>query len=210
MKVRPILFNGEMVRAILDGRKTQTRRVIKKQEFMSNGGVYGVFADDSRVSFHGRDISSFEAIGLWKDELEKHDRVARCPYGAAGDHLWVRETWQRCFECGGINYRATANENGRVCQHCDNFLGKWKPSIHMFRDDSRILLEVTAVRVERVQSITDADARAEGVGAWHDTTNGTVYKPEFAMLWDSINAKRGYSWGSNPFVWVVEFKMVQP
>lgn len=82
------------------------------------------------------------------------------------------------------------------------------PSIHMPRWASRIMLEITNVRAERLHDISEADAKAEGVGAWHDTKDGTVYRPEFSMLWDSINAKRGHSWDTNPWVWVIEFKKV--
>lgn len=178
MKERPILFSGEMVRAILDGRKTQTRRVVKPPPPSNSGGTSEIFA------------------------LAK-----QCPYGQPGDWLWVRETWapaategyDKRDDGGLIWYRAT---DERVC------MGPWRPSIFMPRQVSRIMLEITDVRVERLQDITEEDAKAEGVAAWHDTANGTVYRPEFEMLWDSINGKRGYGWDMNPWIWVIEFKKV--
>jgi hypothetical protein len=167
MKERPILFSGAMVRAILDGRKSQTR-----------------------MNFH------------------------RCPYGAVGDRLWVRETWAASLDsdgdmCKPFLYRATYDEavygqlkasfSDRATEIWD-VVGNtgWRPSIHMPRWASRLTLEVTGVRVERVQDISEADAKAEGVKS----------AAEFCALWDEINGARGYGWDANPWVWVVEFKRV--
>lgn len=132
-----------------------------------------------------------------------------------GDHLWVRETFGYCLECGGINWKATVNQD-RFCQSCDNEIGKWRPSIHMPRLVSRLTLDVTGVRVERVQDMEKRDAIAEGV-YWSEafpegytvTGNGRGFGSAedcFVDLWDSINAKRGHSWQDNPWVWVVEFQ----
>jgi len=180
MKERPILFSGPMVREILEGRKIQTRRVVSKQVLSE---------------FHPSSMS-FET---W------------CPYGKPGDRLWVRETWQ--FTGTELNvepgyvYRATDPDWSEM----EGW--KWRPSIFMPRDASRILLEVTGVRVERVQEITEDDARAEGCQGEPEYTSkggqGWVYDFEFQKLWDSINAKRGYSWESNPWVWVVSFRRVE-
>ena len=187
MKERPILFSGAMVRAILGGRKTQTRRVIKPQPAATE---------------RGRPWCSME------------DLLARCPYGQPGDELWVRETFAYIDEKHVI-YRAS--EGIEVEEVLGRKLHSYKPSIHMPRWASRIQLRVTGVRVERVQEITDEDVVAEGIDI------GKAPYPEdqpmlrdfdvdfetaFRDLWDSINAKRGYSWKSNPWVWVVTFAKI--
>lgn len=185
MKERPILFSGEMVRAILEGRKTMTRRVIKPQPA-------GEWAAPGKTA---------------------------CPYGQPGDRLWVRETWRKTNWTDEPNrgewrvfWRATEKEDSR-----NN--GLWRPSIHMPRWASRILLEVVSVRVERVQDISEEDARAEGVEwqnerpCWVNYLDREDWSPtardSFRTLWDSINAKRGYGWDANPWVWVVEFKKIE-
>lgn len=123
-----------------------------------------------------------------------------CPYGQPGDRLWVRETW--CYvgevvpepiEC---IYKATDPD----------WQGGWTPSIFMPRWASRITLEVVSVRVERVQNISEEDAKAEGVIPLEPRTG--LYRCEFERVWDSINARRGYSWDSNPFVWCVSFRRI--
>ncbi len=172
---KPILFSGEMVRAILDGRKTQTRRVVRREHIPF---VHSLLAG-------------------WISGRWSHLPL---PYGRPGDQLWVRETWLE-DTVGNIRYRATerAVQDGNW---------KWRPSIFMPRWASRISLEVTAVRVERVRDISEEDARAEGVDSIVATDTYSSYRMGFRKLWDSINAKRGYSWESNPWVWVVEFKRV--
>lgn len=198
MTDRPILFSTDMVKAILDGRKTQTRRVVKTkaQSITARGqGLYQELWDCGHPS------------------LGAPGKFLKCPYGEPGDLLWVRETWRYCANCGDVLYLAT---DGRgACWQCDDDPEtKWKPSIHMLRDDSRITLRVTTVRVERVRDIRDSDAIAEGIicDGSKDMTGITTGEPvaKFADLWDSINAKRGYSWQSNPWVWVVEFERVTP
>ena len=195
MKEKPILFSGKMVRAILDDRKTMTRRVVKPQP-----------EQDTDCPYH---------IGTG---IERKARI--CPYGKPGDRLWVRETFaEGLSNKEGIAYRATSKwydfEDGTP----ENFKEiKWKPSIFMPRWASRITLEITNVRVERLQDISEEDAKREGVESNFD--EGVVYygplnkghadaRIAFSWLWDSINAKRGYSWESNPWVWVVEFKRIK-
>jgi hypothetical protein len=187
---KPILFSAPMVRAIIDGRKTQTRRVAK-------------------------------------NIISEHPPCALkpCPYGQPGDKLWVRETW-RPMSFGfnqihgpvvRVQFAADmampvmpATEAQYDATHPDRS-GLWRPSIHMPRWASRITLEVTAVRVERLQEITEADAIAEGCeGGNHQTLaveDMTDPQEQFLDLWDSINAERGYGWSVNPFVWVVSFKL---
>ena len=209
MKVRPILFNGEMVRALLDGRKTQTRRVVKNQP-------------PGHFHYHG--VSGADAEAYFSDRTEEENQAAlagkhtwrRCPYGVPGDRLWVRETWgvhhihnhispqnlpDMAADYFGISYRAT--DDG-----VSTWVSRWRPSIHMPRWASRITLEVTDVRVERVQAIVLDEIMAEGIPRQDGRTSECTHRLRFQRLWDSINAKRGYSWASNPWVWVVEFKVI--
>ena len=185
MKERPILFSAPMVRAILDGRKTQTRRIVKPQppagcEYATSVGSYALcFADGTSASA--------APICVPPTPRSKDHRLPS-PYGAPGDRLWVRETF--CLRNPehhperGYWYAATDD--------VDN--PRWTPSIHMPRRASRLTLEVTGVRVERLQAITEADAIAEGCPG----------RAHFATLWDSINDGEA-SWVNNPWVWVVEF-----
>lgn len=209
MNERPILFSAEMVRAILDGRKTQTRRVIKPQP-----------ASGMRWGFNG-----------WEDG---HGRGMRCPYGAAGDRLWVRESHYRYghwepvpgvkTKTGRMKWRFVGDsdevryadnppaEFRRGMHHRDPATPAWhrRPSQFMFRKHARILLEVIGVRVERVQDITPEDCMAEGIGGGQldSVLPATAWREAFHDLWDRINAARGYGWNMNPWVWVVEFRKV--
>ena len=177
MKERPILFSAPMVRAILDGSKTQTRRVAKEFNGMPN--LDGI--------------------------LRRYPHQNGCPHGTPGDRLWVRETWAHerdgtgCPDDTGILYRATDpgwddEETGL----------RWRPSIHMPRWASRILLEITDVRAQRLQEIGDEDARAEGY---------TPQSPDFPVgwfqgLWDTIHGSG--AWHANPWVWAITFRRIQP
>lgn len=205
---RPILFSGEMVRAILAGRKTQTRRVVRIPE---------------RPGLVAHPEDAFPDPGLggggylhvpYTSATDRYTHRVWYPYGI-GTRLWVRETWATWPE-GEIRIRHTdtlyrADEPRTAVQ-------RWRPSIHMPRWASRITLEVTAVRVERLQDITEDDARAEGVtqtdGRWWDgaphAVKGTpralpTAREAYADLWDAINGKRA-PWSSNPWVWVVSFR----
>lgn len=194
MKERPILFSGPLVRAILEGRKTQTRRIIKPS--WSRCLDPGDPDDQKSIIAHGR-------------------------YGIPGDRLWVRETWAQ-FERDsqvGIAYRASCPVDefdyvGPAGTFERIRINRWRPSIYMPRWASRITLEVTGVRVERVRGITGADAHAEGVDIYEGgcvvqcfNTQDQMAVEKFAALWDSINGKReGASWAANPWVWVVEFR----
>jgi hypothetical protein len=201
-----------MVRAILDGRKTQTRRVVKRI-----AGI-GEVTEFQRSDTTGYDWIFRDKRSLWND-LTNSELVDRCPCGYVGQRLWVRETWATdgvyddtrpslLDEFVEPFYRASGESAGR-----------WRLSIHMPRWASRITLEITNVRVERVQYISEADAIAEGVdpgcyncGEPQLPSGCGCQKPKplpvdaFIYLWDSINAKRGYSWESNPWVFVVEFR----
>jgi len=221
IKERPILFSAPMVRAILDGRKTVTRRPVKG--------------------------SALKWLEEFVPEFVAHTANGICPFGQIGDRLWVRETWARVGngDPGYLTFAATYPsclpvdlENIPAASEI-----RWKPSIHMFRRDSRILLEITDVRVERLKDISDEQAKAEGcfftdygqqcfhggtepkdvgdcpakVGhqqrngwAWDKTTSHEqcLFTPRFAFanLWNST----GGDWDANPWVWVVEFKQVMP
>lgn len=209
MKERPILFNSEMVRAILEGRKTQTMRVVKGKTIVQK---------ENLQKAHGFGFD--EGIGQWSAQMHGQfiDEGFSCPHGKPGDHLWVRETWgigQQCKDGPDYWYRATEERSAP----------RWRPSIHMPRKASRIQLEITNVRVERLQSISEKDAEAEGINYFRNETNsygwgpceepapegaGYLRKWAFKQLWDSINEKRGFGWDTNPWVWVIEFKRIRP
>lgn len=230
VKERPILFSAPMVRAILEGRKTVTRRVCKPQP---------------SANAHTT-CASGNPMGAW---WETGKDIIRCPYGKPGERLWVRETWSDVNLQGapGIAYRADGDvrdlmedasfldEDGAfnyddprskpynfACWSEDLLGGKegrWRPSIHIPRWASRILLEITAVRVERLQDISEDQAKAEGVrlytdhaelGEWWHVDGIDTYSADprksFELLWSSV----GGDWVANPWVWVVEFKRVTP
>lgn len=233
MKERPILFNGEMVRKILAGKKTQTRRL--------NG-------------LNKKPICSIEYVesmdGWYTKYCEDSDwEVIHCPYGKPGDRLWVRETWRPWSwhegEPIGIQFKADMKHQ-EVWTDCDevkqieweerlwiqitdeldekgikpdeygyyHFEGdpplNWRPSIFMPRWASRITLEITEVRIERLQEISLADINAEGTSDTLDKTRRPFgsRREHFQRLWDSINAKRGFPWDSNPWVWVISFRKI--
>lgn len=210
MKERPILFSGEMVRAILEGRKTQTRRVIKE----ANDDI-----DISHVSteFHSmreyRD-GSYRAVFDFDGCLNAFS--IKCPYGRPGDRLWVRESFscankfgdtQRPRDFGKHEPRYTAYRASAPKEVAH--LNKWRPSIHMPRWASRIILEITGIRVERVQNIIPEDAIREGYPFdAEEATGPETYIEWFRTLWNSINIQRGYGWNINPWVWVVGFRML--
>ena len=212
MKERPILFSALMVRALLAGTKTQTRRVVKPQFAMD-----AVPEEMCATNERGHQITGHS--GLWWCAAEGDADVARrCPYGQPGDRLWVRECFCEDPLSFGVLYRA----DGELDEPALNAGGKWRPSIHMPRWASRITLEVTGVRVERLQDISEADAIAEGIeegipAAGTDIRVWKNYSPNkkdtpwlvwplssYFSLWQSINGPG--SWDVNPWVWVVEFK----
>lgn len=212
MKERPILFSGPMVRAILEGQKTQTRRIIKPQPVAENNGM----------EWKGWDFISPEMMG--------HN--CHPTHGQPGDRLWVKETWKVMLhspgydnglqESGGedyesgvatIAYRAGGDMvtvdflEEREDEQASRGMMRWKPSIHMPRWASRITLEIVSVRVERLQEITRGDCMAEGC-PFPNIARETSPKQWFADLWQSINTKEGKTWNDNPWVWVIEFKRV--
>ena len=209
IKERPILFSAPMVRAILDGRKSQTRRICK-------------VAERHALSF----VVDADKTGYFGDE--EGEVVFPCPYGKIGDRLWVRETWHTIFDnelfdgekFGKQKSACIADNQGfmPVCKDgivyradVPNLIGaRWTPSIYMPRWASRILLEVTNVRVERLQDISEEDAKAEGVQITDEYTGCAddidSHAHAYKFLWDSTNGKG--SWDLNPFVWVIEFRRI--
>ena len=209
MTERPIIFSAPMVRSVLDGSKTVTRRVVKYQA--------PDLVDDDGWPLVDRSI---DGIGEVR---------AACPYGQSGDRLWVRETWQAIDgnelalrimtephpSRGWIEYAATVPEGHEPPP-------RWRPSIHMPRWSSRITLEVTGVRVERMQDISEVDAISEGVRQMRDgsecwvgregprglVTPWPTAREAFRDLWQSINGPD--SWTANPWVFVIEFKRINP
>lgn len=209
MADKPILFSAPMVRAILDGRKTQTRRVVKPQPYVDaqgnacwNGTNFGQDARGPHIQALASPLPS-----------SKTGRV-RCPFGKPGDRLWVRETFQPLFADGVENHWETDWKTGEGYKISypatdgvqefidldDGLSDACKPSIHMPRWASRILLEITGVRVERLQDISHEDAMAEGM-AWDDA----IY--DYSRLWDQINGSG--AWDANPWVWCVSFRRIK-
>ncbi len=196
-KARGIIFRGDMVRAILDGRKTQTRRVVKPQPIRDpyNGC-------DGDLVIWGRTVQRL-APSPSGDSRSKITVPVPCPYGVPGDRLWVRETWHDSPD--GTIYRATKEQHGS----CD-FGGDapWKPSIFMPRSKSRLTLVVEAVRVERLSAITDEDAVAEGfVGHASANVDGAVLSVEPGEQYlAAFRAMHKLAADADPWLWVVTFK----
>lgn len=209
MKERPILFSAPMVRAILSGQKTQTRRIVKPQPHVAQPGPIpgaGICAittpDDQRLGRLGK--------------------VIQCPYGQPGDRLWVRENFcqdgQWCLRLGaepddpaGRFWSGSSRILYAADQHAElpppiDSMNTWRsrPSIHMPRWASRILLEITGVRVQRLQDISEDDAYAEGVT--HAEQGGINARDGFSVLWNKINGAG--SWAANPWVWAMQFRRV--
>jgi len=208
-KERPILFSAPMVRAILDGRKTMTRRII------SHVAGLGKVTCFEGSETEGYDFALRDRRDMW-NEFREDQLLARCPYGAPGTHLWVKETWtpdhRDFYPHFPAVYKADAahdyerNEKGEVYspEQKSWYPYRWRSSRYMPRWASRITLRVEEVRVERLQDITDADAIAEGAqcaGVPAAITN----RGAFAKLWVKINGPD--SWDVNPWVWVVSFSV---
>lgn len=203
MKERPILFSAPMVRAILEGRKTQTRRVVKlqpkwRQDILSRGlgdPCPGVLAYQ-------------EGPGIWHCYGSMNFCEEFCPYGKPGDRLWVRESFCPYTTTVYSDQGKSVSEPKAIYAADGGFLlngYKWKPSIHMPRWASRITLEITEVRVQRLQEISEGDAVAEGVD-WSENPLGVTPVDYFRDLWESINGAG--AWSQNPWVWAVSFRRI--
>lgn len=197
MKELPILFKGEMVRAILEGRKTQTRRVANLPHgFLPTGESGRIKSKHPRMEKPGAFIQRESLNGRKEVDILPSD------YGWTGDRLWVKETFAVHPEFPAERiYRA---DRGGDYQGAAQGDFKWKPSIFMKREYSRITLEIVSVRVQRLQDISEDDAKAEGVEPF--APDDGRYRAGYKDLWESINGKG--SWAKNPWVWVLEFKRV--
>ena len=217
MTERPILFSGPMVRAIITGHKTVTRRLITVPWGKKGRALpFPPYYDGGDGTLHVAD-----EYGDWHD-FAKH---VRCPYGRAGDRLWVRETWQVVtgWQVGDLGAAVRYQDMGiKACQMPEDKAlplcltwDRWRPSIHMPHWASRLTLEVTGIRVERLQELTGEDALAEGVtlppGGKAETFAILRHaRSSFASLWDEISGDRpGASWEANPWVWVISFRRVE-
>lgn len=218
-KERPILFSSDMVRALLAGRKSQTRRLIKKQP--TKQGAVETFCKHGPGSVNSEDLTAAD--------MEIDDLMDKCPYGSVGDILYVRETWRWVdgfSGAGWYEYKATDTYNDPLC--------KWKSPRFMRKEAARIWLEITGIRVERVQEISEGDAMAEGIErvrapqgtmdcCWksyeiihegpykgsahpHAAVPNNSPRTSFRELWESINGPD--SWKANPFVWCITFRIL--
>lgn len=245
MKERPILFSASMVRAILDGKKTQTRRVVKSSR-ANNAELWRRFGDEPLL---------WESLVKGENGAYEHDWFTKCPYGTVGDQLWLRESWRigawnkdeskLCIDyCDGprlewikikegfVKYWEQSTHDAHKSEHKETGNGfkwkpgespcRWRPSIHMPRWASRINLLIKSIRVERLNEISEDDAKAEGVEPFFSThqsigrdqtmTTGErisdcEHRASFACLWDDIHGDN--SWQQNPWVWVVEFEVMK-
>lgn len=231
MKERPVLFNGDMVRAILDGRKTQTRRVMKTQPSANFSPMNMALELDYTARWFTPGVVDKDGyLQPAKKQMfgvADEDEGYACPLGAVGDRLWVRETWQAIHdsldEFGYVDERTYAPS---ILKEKDSYwhtvfaesYGEenredrgfpWRPAIHMPRWASRILLEITSVRVKRLQDISEEDAKAEGVApsAHAITPPEAIYRVGFLNLWCSIYGEE--SWQANPWCWVIEFRRME-
>ncbi len=204
--MKAILFNGGSVRAILEGRKTQTRRVV---EFPVRYGDVGVGSPHL-----------YGSVPL--DAESQSGVIFDCPHGNVGDRLWVRETFRQYGAYSGHRFIPIEPGWAQMSPVLEREFegrparGRWdkgwhrRPSIFMPRSASRITLEITGVQVERVQDISPQDIEREGLTPPSDSLNWVgTFQNNFRLLWNSINAKRGYGWDVNPWVWALTFKVVK-
>lgn len=232
---RPILFSAAMILALLDGRKTQTRRPLKPQPISTQ--LWGSGVPNSlptHFCVHARFAEPYPAA---LKPFDVGDPWLPCPYGKVGDRLWCRETWCNQFDENGsaLENSAYYRADGTEVRHVDgdgllvyckdgSEASPWRPSIFMPRWASRITLEITDIRTQRLHDLSEADALAEGLtrvddgerlepfryryGVGDNVTNRTAVAA-YAHLWDSLNKSRGYGWDTNPWVWVLTFRRVE-
>jgi len=233
VKERPIIMGPDSVRAVLADRKTQTRRVLRREHVDDVHAWCRCDADGSWIGWAGQraELTDYD---LFTQRAYPDGGGVRCPYGVVGDRLWVREAFKtseyhcteeqqdEAHECGEhckqtyVYYAATPRHGYRPVPDraaityldessplTDWYTAGWKTPIFMPRWASRLTLEITDVRVQRLQDISDEDARAEGQGI---TWGGGCFHRSFAGGWDSINKKRGHGWDTNPWTWAVSFR----
>ena len=196
MAEKPILFNTEMVRAILDGRKTQTRRLVK----VSHRGAAGF-----NVCFR-KSTGEFTGVYDWDDEESMYEDRTPAPC-QPGDILWVRETWAK--DAGRYMYRANYSDTEKFYMNGREIKMAWRPSIHMPRDAARLFLRVTGVRIQRLQEITSGEAVAEGIKSnLRNPSEAADALIAFEELWNRTVKPADqpqYGWNANPWVWVIGF-----
>lgn len=207
MKEKPILFNTEKVKAILDGKKTCTRQLIKRTPSNDDPCGYGFWKEFNKEDNNWY-IKDYTHSATWWTLKEYIDKFSRYH---VGDILYVRETW--CFDSEQMyRYKATLSEDTEKIRKA--FGVRWHPSIHMPKEAARIFLKVTNVRIERLHEITEEGAKAEGVcGLCYDAKTGEEKYDMtwFKLFWDSTVNKKDldkYGWEINPFVWVIEFERI--
>jgi len=211
MAEKPIIFNTEMVRAILEGRKTQTRRPVKLQpkeqiEIGHDGENWHCYILKEQP-FEWKVGKKYWRYGApWGSQPDFEQPFPECPYGQVGDVLYVRETWKQANTYYGAIadykyiYKAGYEKEKGIQEE-----ERWHPSVHMPREAARLFLKVTDVRVERLQEITYNDCLREGM--WNYGTDVDTLAA-FQELWQNLNAKKGYGWETNCWVWVVEFEKI--
>jgi hypothetical protein len=229
VKWRPILFSAPMIRAILAGTKTVTRRIVRDQSLVQYDE-----SDGAPVHVHGQNCVNYCDYACNGYSIEIDGTLKSSPYGGAGDRLWVREAFALAPACNDpdpddpndwhVVYRADGDERPLLAstdENAEEIPPPWRPSIYMPRWASRLELDITNVRVERLHEITGEDAAAEGVeGSRCDCevcsrsgamcpADQSAHILEFRRLWDKLNGKRA-PWSSNPWVWRVEFRRVKP
>ncbi len=215
MSEKPILFSGPMVQAILDGRKTMTRRVVKRTSH--------TITEWERLKSAGMVVHQKDSLAFGEVSCS----IEKCPYGKPGDLLWVRETWADFCPMWNGAWCGHGTQEGIIKEHRPVYRadgkegwpngepGRWTPSIHMPRWASRLTLRIKSVRAEQLQDIAEEDIIAEGVTVdrvavwinkpWHEMP--TLHSAWYAF-WDHINGARGYLASSNPWCWCIEFEVV--
>ena len=214
--MKPILFSTPMVQAILEGRKTQTRRVLKPQPLVHNE----VIKMPIPVDEYSKILKQYVKKGyteIYTKGVLQGMIAPRCPFGEVGDTIWVRETWCDPSNTGypilykadfPMVYRNDAEGEPDIVLKEEGY--KWKPSIFMPKDACRLFLKITNIRVERLQDISELDAECEGAKKMPLEHLGGAFpnhKSGFESLWQSINGKE--SWDCNPYVWVIEFEKIK-
>ena len=221
MKETGMLFNGAMVRALLDGRKTQTRRIVKGQEFWGDAAINARPIDGGLWRIEGA-----TQINPWLLDNSVTFVDVKSPFGQVGDRIWVRETFalsvidpdggppEDAPENYDVIYREGDQPDGGWTDSAGNKISApWKPSLHMPRWASRITLEITDVRIERLHDISEADSIAEGIEltlrGWKSTKYEHVFYTLPVMAFQDLWESTGGDWNANPWVWVIEFKQIK-
>lgn len=210
MTEKPILFTPAMVRAIMEGRKTQTRRIVNKLVAPTRKERgYPKILEFGRSTTKGYDYHFRDARTYCWNDVREDWVLERCPYGTSGGILWVREAFQKVvpdhFQCCPYGYKADYTD-----EEAKTMRG-WTPGIHMPRDVCRLELDLKNVRLEPLQDISPEDALAEGIemrGSSNDAPFNAI--ADFRKLWNKINEKRGFGWDANPWNWVLEFDPAEP